>query len=288
VPLKWRELKKTLPSKKQISSVPFYSQEAYQCGPAALAMVLEHNGVVVSHEVLTSEIYTPSLKGSLQSALISSARRHGQIAYAISQPEALLNDVSHGNPVIVLQNLGLSWKPLWHYAVVIGYDLNENYILLHSGLEPKKRESLRLFNNTWKRSNYWGILVIPPSRVPAAAEEGEFIDAIVGLEKAHSWQAAVQGYQTALSKWADSKAALIGLGNSYYALGRLDMAETVLRETTTKFPSSGIAFNNLAQVLFEQGKKKDALSAALKAVDIGGPMEAVYQKTLEAILADLE
>ena len=27
--------------------------------------------------------------------------------------------------LLVLQNLGLSWLPRWHYAVVVGYDLAE-------------------------------------------------------------------------------------------------------------------------------------------------------------------
>jgi tetratricopeptide (TPR) repeat protein len=251
-------------------------------------MVLQRNGVVVSPEVLSSEIYTPSLKGSLQSALISSARRHGQIAYIIYKPETLINEVSHGNPVIVLQNLGLSWFPLWHYAVVIGYDLNDGFVLLHSGLQPQKRESLRLFNSTWSRSKYWGLLVLPPSRAPATAEEGQFIEAIIGLEKAYNWQAAAQGYKTALKKWPYSKSALIGLGNCYYAMRRLDMAEMIFRDATNKFPSSGTAFNNLAQVLFEQGKQADALSAALKALEIGGSMKEVYQKTLEDIQGDLD
>lgn len=251
-------------------------------------MVLQWNGAIVSPEILSSEIYTPSLKGSLQPALISSARRHGQIAYVISKPAALINEVSHGNPVIVLQNLGLSWFPLWHYAVVIGYDLDDGFILLHSGLEPRKRYSLRLFNNTWSRSNYWGLLVLPPSRAPGTAEENQYIEAIIGLEKAHNWQAAAQGYKTALKKWPSSKSAHIGLGNSYYAMRQIDLAEMVYREMTNKFPTSGIAYNNLAHVLFEQGKKADALSAALKAVEIGGPMKAAYQKTLEEIQNDLE
>ena len=282
-PPKWDELEKPLPLQKEISSVPFYPQEAYQCGPAALAMVLEHNGIAAGPEALASEIYTPSLRGSLQSALIGSARRHGQIAYVISQPEALLKEVSHGNPVIVLQNLGFSWIPVWHYAVVFGYDLNNGYVLLHSGLEPGKKVSVRLFNNTWRRSNYWGLLVLPPASIPITAEEEKFIEAVIGLEKAHRWQAAINGYQAALNKWGASQAALIGLGNSYYAQRQPDLAESVFREATLKFPSSGVAFNNLAQVLLEQGKKEDALSASLKAVDIGGPMKAAYQQTLDDI-----
>jgi hypothetical protein len=33
-----------------------------------------------------------------------------------------LREVAAGNPVLVLQNLSFAWAPVWHYAVVMGYD----------------------------------------------------------------------------------------------------------------------------------------------------------------------
>jgi len=50
-------------------------------------------------------------------------------------------------------------------------------------------------------------------------------------------------------------------------------------------PKEGSALNNLAQILFEQGRNQEALEAAKKAVSLGGPLTAVYQKTLEKIQA---
>ncbi len=70
--------------------------------------------------------------------MIGAARRHGRVAYVISSPEELLVEVAAGNPVIVLQNLGLSWVPVWHYAVVIGYDGDADMVTLHSGETPGK------------------------------------------------------------------------------------------------------------------------------------------------------
>ena len=46
----------------------------------------------------------------------------------------LLQEVAAGHPVIVLQNLGLEWIPVWHYSVVIGYDLSRGQLVLRSGL----------------------------------------------------------------------------------------------------------------------------------------------------------
>ncbi|UCF83571.1 MAG: PA2778 family cysteine peptidase [Desulfobacteraceae bacterium] len=282
----WPQPADYFPAEYEIDSIPFHPQKAYQCGPAALAMVLGWSGIMVDPDALAPKVFTPSRKGSLQSAMIGVARRQSRVAYPISSPNEMLTEVAAGHPVIVLQNLGLSWYPVWHYAVVIGYDLNQGIVILHSGVTSRKQLTLRVFENTWARSDHWGLLVLPPSRLPATAKEGRYISAVLGLEKARQRRAAVEGYKAALVRWPESLYALIGLGNSYYALGDLESAETAFREATRRSPNNGSAFNNLAQVLWEQGKKQEALEAARKAVSIGGPLATIYQKTLEEIQAE--
>jgi tetratricopeptide (TPR) repeat protein len=281
----WPQPTEALPIRHELDTVPFYPQEAYQCGPASLAMTLTWSGIQVDPEAITPEVFTPSLKGSLQSAMISTARRRGRVAYPISGAEEMLEEVAAGHPVIILQNLGLSWYPVWHYAVVVGYDLEIGIVLLHSGVTSQKRLSLRVFNNTWARGDYWGLLVLPPSRLPATATEHNYVSAVLGLEKAQQWQAAIEGYNTALARWPDSLSARMGLGNSYYALGDLVSAEAAFREATIRFPTSGMAYNNLAQVLWERDNRKEALEAARKAVDLGGPLVEEYRRTLKEIQA---
>jgi hypothetical protein len=280
------QLTENLTARYELDSVPFYPQKAYQCGPAALAMVLEWSGINVTPDTLVPEVFTPSHKGSLQSALIGAARRHSRIAYPITSLSEMLTEVAAGHPVIVLQNLGLSWYPVWHYAVVVGYDLPQGIVILHSGVTPRKKISLRVFQNTWARSDYWGLLVLPPASMPTTAKEREYILSVLGLEKARQWSAAVEGYKSAVARWPENLYARIGLGNSYYALGDLNSAERAFREATRLFPTDATAFNNLAQILLEQGKKQEALEAARRAVSIGGPLAAEYQETLEEIQAD--
>lgn len=281
----WPQPTEALPIRHELDTVPFYPQEAYQCGPASLAMTLTWSGTQVDPEAITPEVFTPSHKGSLQSAMISTARRRGRVAYPISGAEEMLEEVAAGHPVIILQNLGLSWYPVWHYAVVVGYDLEIGIVLLHSGVTSQKRLSLSVFNNTWARGDYWGLLVLPPSRLPATATEHNYVSAVLGLEKAQQWQAAIEGYNTALARWPDSLSARMGLGNSYYALGDLVSAEAAFREATIRFPTSGMAYNNLAQVLWERDNRKEALEAARKAVDLGGPLVEEYRRTLKEIQA---
>ena len=277
-----------MPAQRGLHDIPFYPQDAYQCGPAALAMTLTWSGLQTKPDELTSLVYTPSQKGTTQPALISAARRFGRIAYIISSPEELIREIACGHPVIVLQNLGLSWYPVWHYAVAIGYDLNADSMLLHSGKESAKQVSLKSFHHTWSRSGFWGMMTLPPNRIPATATENAYVAAVSGLEKARQWPAAIEGYLTALERWPASLAAGIGLGNVYYASGDLSSAEQAFRSTARHSPESGAAFNNLAQVLWEQVKLSEAKKAAQTAVQLGGSMIHVYQKTLEDIQFDMD
>ena len=204
----------------------------------------------------------------------------GRLAYTISGPDALIHEIDAGHPVIVLQNLGLSWYPVWHYAVVTGYDLDAHMIRLHSGVTERMEMSLATFARTWERGENWGLLVLPPARLPATAEEAVFIDAVIGLERAGKPSAAAAAYRAALVQWPDNKAAHIGLGNSCYAAGDLPCAEAAFREATLQFPDDGVAFNNLASVLLAGGKTGAALDAARQAVALGGPLQAVFLETL--------
>jgi len=273
----------SVPPQVEIEAIQFYPQKAYQCGPAALAMVLNWSGLPISPEDLTAEVFTPELKGSLQSAMVSAVRRNGRIAYVFTGLSDLFAEVAAGHPVIVLQNLGLSWYPVWHYAVVVGYDLPEKVVILRSGNIRRKRMSFRVFEKTWARGNYWGLLILQSNQLPAMVKEDLFLKALVGLEEARQFRVAIDGYHTALTQWPKNLTALIGIGNCYYALGELENAEKVLRKAIRYHPKSGPAFNNLAQIFFEEGRKQEALAAAKKAVSLGGPMRSVYQKTLEEI-----
>jgi hypothetical protein len=271
------------PAKAMVANVPFFAQEELQCGPAALAMALNWSGISVQPSDLTPEVFTPDLKGSLQSSLIGATRRHGRVSYSITGSEALLAEVSAGHPVIVLVNLGLSWYPIWHYAVAIGFDLEREEIILHSGLTANEHLSARVFLNIWQRSEYWGLLVLPPDRLPATVGEGDWLEALAGLERTGQWQGATVGYSAALKRWPMSFAAWMGLGNSRYSLHDLAGSAEAFHRATLLQPENGIPFNNLAQVLNNQGKRKEALAAAQRAVDLGGPLLDHFRQTLEEI-----
>lgn len=272
-----------LPARAELTSVPFYPQERYQCGPAALATALVHAGVETSAERLVPLVYLPARQGSLQAEMLAATRRHGLIAYPLApRLEDALREVAAGNPVVVLQNLALDLWPVWHYAVVVGYDQGAQEIVLRSGVTRRLVQSWSSFERTWARSGYWAMVALPPQRLPATAQERTYVAAAVALERVDP-DAARRAYATALERWPRSLTARIGLGNTAYARGDLAGAEAAYRQAVLDYPQSADAWNNLAQVLVESGKKAEALTAAERAVSLGGPRLSQYRATLEAI-----
>lgn len=275
-----------LPPRVELDAVPFFAQEEYQCGPAALAMALNAAGVTVSPDALTDEVYLPARKGSLQVEMLASARRHGLLAYQLA-PELkdVLAEVAAGNAVIVLQNQGLwSFHPYWHYAVVVGYDLDRKQVLLHSGTRARRAMALGLFEFLWLDGQRWSMVALDPSRLPATAQEQNFASAAAALEKTGRVAEAHRAYAALLQRWPANLIGLIGLGNTAYALGRPAEAETAFRQATAAHPLAAAAFNNLAQTLADQGKLDAALDAAREAVRLGGASLPAAQATLEEIL----
>src|SRR5690606_8791127 len=60
-------------------SVPFFAQQEYQCGPAALASVLHAADAPVSPDELVSEVWLPERRGSLAMELAAAARARGRL-----------------------------------------------------------------------------------------------------------------------------------------------------------------------------------------------------------------
>jgi tetratricopeptide (TPR) repeat protein len=273
-----------LPQQVELGEVPFYPQEAHQCGPASLAMVLDAGGVKVTPQELTQQVYLPAREGSLQVEMLAATRRNGLLAYGLAPKlEDLLAEVAAGTPVLVLQNLALSWYPVWHYAVVVGYDLRREEIILRSGLERRQLVPLTTFERTWARSGYWAMLALPPGGMPPTATETAYVAAAIALEKNVPPETIATSYEAALERWPHNLAARIGLGNAAYAGGDMRRAEKAYRQATLDHPESAIAFNNLAQALADQKRYPEALDAAHLAVSLGGPEQAAALDTLEQI-----
>jgi tetratricopeptide (TPR) repeat protein len=274
----------TLPRHAELADVPYFAQDAYQCGPASLAMSLNAVGSAVTPEALKPELYLPDRHGSLQVEMLAAARRNGAIAYQLA-PELtdVLREIAAGTPVVVLQNLAYSWYPVWHYAVAFGYDLDRAEVILHSGPEPRQILPMRTFEYTWARSNYWAMVAMPPGRIPVTAEPDAYVAAVSAYERVNGSASALRAYAAALERWPGNLSAQIGVGNAAYQLHDLARAERAFRQAAQDHPDSVAALNNLAQTLADQARYPEALQAAQRAVSLGGPLAQTAQGTLADI-----
>lgn len=273
-----------LPARAELTQAAFFPQEEHQCGPAALAMALTESGIAVQPSQLRDLVYLPANQGSLQVEMLAASRRQGRLAYVLKPSmEDLLTELSAGNPVIVLQNLGLSWYPVWHYAVAIGYDLPEREIILRSGREFRQTMPLSTFEHTWARSGYWAMLVLPPGKLPKTAEPENYLHTLAAMERTNPNTDLWESYTEALKRWPQNLATQIGASNAAYNRHDLNEAERILLKAVEDHPDSLAAFNNLAQVQADLGKLDAALASARHAVQLGGPLAPTARKTLEAI-----
>jgi tetratricopeptide (TPR) repeat protein len=267
-----------LPAQVELTHVPFFPQEDFECGPASLAMVAGAAGVPLLPAALVDQVYLPGRQGSLQQEMMAATRRQGLLAYPLRpRVEDVLREVAAGRPVLVFQNLSLPIKPLWHYAVVMGYDRERNLLLLHSGRTERMEMSLFAFERTWARTGYWAMLALSPAdRLPATAHPLTYGAAVSALERLDP-KAAQVGYATALAAWPTDRAALLGAGNTAYAQKQWGAAIKAYRHATQTDSAFADAWNNLAQVLWEQGHTQEAAQAIAKAVSLGGERLPRYE-----------
>lgn len=274
-----------LPARVELVDVPYYPQEDLMCGPTSLAMALNAVGVDASVTSLTEQVYLPGREGSLQIEMLAAARRNGALAYQLA-PElrAVLQEVAAGTPVVALLNLsGIKFWPLWHYAVVVGYDLAREEIIVRTGPNPRRVTDLGFFEFLWKDGGYWAMAAVPPNRVPATAQEQPYAAAAAALELVRRREAG-EAYRTLLSRWPENLVGLVGLGNVEYAGGNLVAAEAAFRRAVSAHPQSAVALNNLAQTLADLGRLEEAETMAQSAVALGGATLLAAQSTLAQII----
>jgi hypothetical protein len=278
---------KDLPRQHELTKTPFFPQELYHCGPAALATALNAIDINVTPDQLVPEVYIPARQGSLQIEMLAASRRHGALSVKVApRLDAVLKEVAAGNVVVVMQNLGLSWAPSWHYAVVVGYNLEQEKVWLRSGTFERFEMTLSTFQRTWARSEYWAFVALKPGSLPASDDPDAVAKAIVAFEKNSNKKDAYLSYDAAVKRWPNHLVLLMGLGNSAYALGNYSHATSAFREATAAHPDSAAAHNNLANMLMILGDAKAAKLAAEKALALVGADQAMrvqIVKTIEEI-----
>lgn len=267
-----------------LDQVPFFAQELYQCGPAALATLLGASGVAVTPDELVPWVYLPERQGSFQIEMVAATRSFGRLSYQIAPTlDALLTEVEAGKPVLVLQNLSVKWYPRWHFAVVKGFDLKRQTLILNSGLYENYEMPVSTFERTWARADYWGVLALEPGDMPAQAEPLRYFTALAAFAQNHPAEISEPAYKSGLQAWPNDANLLMAYGNLLYQENQPTEAASQFSQVLVYHPDYAPAHNNLAHILFEQGQHALALTHAQHAVRLGGDYINNYRASLRMI-----
>jgi hypothetical protein len=258
-----------IPPRVELTEVPFFPQQQYHCGPSSLASIINYRGTPVEPDQIADMIYVPGLKGSLQVEVEAATRQFEMLPVQLDgKLVSLLSELAAGNPVFVLQNLGLDSVPVWHYEVVVGYDFAERIVVLRSGIDARVLRPFALFEKTWQRADHWALVVVPVDSIPVTASADAYLDAVVGMEQVGRIESANHAYATALRRWPENLLAYTGLGNSYYAMGEFVAAEAAYRSALMIDPQKSEVWNNLAYVLAQLGRHESSMDAIGHALEL--------------------
>jgi hypothetical protein len=270
----------------ELVGTPFYSQQQFQCGPAALMTLLTESGVETTLDAVTAQVYLPTRQGSLQSEILAASRAAERVPYVLAPGLAsITGELAAGRPVLVLQNLGVSWEPRWHYAVVVGTDADNQQIILRSGTDARRITRTSVFLRTWRRSDFWAVTTLKPGELPADPDRDRYAEAVAGLEQTGHFQAARDAWLAGQSHWPNDTVIRFGLANTEFALGNFPAAESLYLDMLSEDSGSLIARNNLAMTLVALGRNSEAreqIDAALNLADDSPLLEELLdtQKTI--------
>ncbi|MEZ5566480.1 MAG: PA2778 family cysteine peptidase [Gammaproteobacteria bacterium] len=272
----------------ELTTVPFFPQTIHQCGPAALATVLGATGIAVEPEALAPEVYLPGRRGSLQVEMLATARRHGRLAYVIEpRIETLLAEISAGNPVLVLQDLGALGIRRWHYAAVVGFDPVSDVLVLRSGKDRRHVVRRERFLRTWQASDNWGVVVSRADTPPATAAASGYVPTLLAAEPYLPAADIDAAYTMMLARWPADPLVRFAAGNHAYGSGHLAEAINDYRTLLKVDPVHIAGLNNLANALLDSGCAVDALAkpGVQKSWLILLPLATAVADTLDKALA---
>ena len=273
-----------LPDRVELTQTPFFPQTEYHCGPAALATVMVAEGKPTTPGELAGAVFLPSRLGSLQAEMLAAGRRFGLVPTRLpGRLEPLLREVAAGHPVVVFLNLGLSFSPAWHYAVLVGYDLPAGKIILRSGTREREVMGMSTFEHTWVRAGSWAFGVRQPGQWPVTAEEKAVLEASFGFERAASPAQAAVVYASAIARWPANLSLQMGLANSLYASGD-KMAAASAYKAAAALHQSSPAWINLGGTLLDLGDRPGAQRALAQAEALN---ESQWKPQVDALRARL-
>ena len=272
------------PDKVDLEEVPFFPQQPLHCGPAALATVLVHYQTDVTPESLAANLYTPGAKGTYTLDMAASVRREGFLALPAPQSlTELLTLTAQGYPSIHLMNLGFKHLPKWHYAVLVGYDLDRNAVLMRSGRNRLRWYSFYHFERSRALADYWSLVPAPTHKMPLLADWEAVYAELLNFQRVRPELAQMAwhtGSDTYDSQWQFPFAE----GNAAWQQQDFAAAERAFKQGLMRSPRSAPLWNNLGYAYQSLGCPAQAKAAVQCAMSLA-PLNPEWQASFRELSA---
>lgn len=241
----------------QVDGVPFVQQRDMTCGAAALAAVLQHQGINASEPALAQALRTRQASGAITYELAIEARRQGVLAaqrYDVSTDQLMAAIDAGLTPIILRGGLAHAYLGVYHYTVLTAYDLKRRLWIAHDGDAADVLIDFETLAEDHLRADRWALFVAHPQQRPKGLDATVHLELGVQAEKTGQSDAARHHYERAA--WTPvSGQALLNLSNVSGGKQDWQRAERQLRAALLVDPSSAATRNNLAWVLLQQKQR---------------------------------
>lgn len=265
-----------------LTSAPLQTWDITSCGAGALSAVLGHHGDPTTMDAWQAAL--PKTRGGVMSVdLVLAAREKGFDARIVTGDAGLVEaEIGAGRPVIamlqVVQAPGAGYD-FFHYIVLDGHDPDRRLFRAQFGDGRARWIPLDRIEQAWKATKHATIVIRRPDPLETA------LRAAVRLEEQGLADEAAAAYSELAASHPRSPLVWTNLGNTEMRRGRAPQAEEAFRRAIELDPSAADAINNLAWLLFEQGRLAEAEPLARRGVTVAAPDRWMRLDTLAHILA---
>jgi tetratricopeptide (TPR) repeat protein len=270
-----------------IPGVPLETWGDQTCGAAALSTVLRLYGDEVAEEDLVPLLPKGRNGGVVSVDLLLAARQRGYGAKLLRGSEDLVREAVESSqpPIIMIQVVDLpgSSRDLFHYLVIDGFDPARNNFRAQFGDGRARWISLQSLDKQWAATDY-ATLLVDSTATGTRGSTGSVARGVL-LEEEGRLEEAADLYRAVIRTDPGSALAWTNLGNVQLKLGDPSAAEESYREALTLSPGDRDVLNNLAWLLWSEGRDIDeAEILARRAAIAPGDDAFLYQDTLARIL----